>query len=372
MFATESQFSSLLLDLYRGVAEPHSWTRALNLISESFRDSAIFFGSFAPDGSSKMAAHSVDPKCAELIGGPLANPGANPFIAPMMIKPVGKAFSTAAMCGEAALIRSPLYEQALRPYGQRYTIGALLERNRRSVRTFSLTRPGGAGDYSDEETNSIDRILPHLIRVIHLRETFGNIQLQSLAAFAALDAVERAIVILRPDLRILFANQEARRIFELDDGVSSTSAGLAVDNRHAAERLRNLFQSIARDDPVAVSLAAPISVPRPSGKLPFALSLVPAPELLGGGLSGLAVSLTIVDPERHTSPSVVLVREIYGLTPAEANLAVALCDHELKQAARRLGISVNTAKSQLQAIFQKVGVTRQSALVRMITLHCGR
>src|SRR5215212_7370901 len=105
MFIPESHIHEVLLELYRGVIAPHSWSRALDLISDTFRGSAMFFGSLGRDGSSSMVGHRIDSGCAALIGGPLATPQANPFIGPMMSKPVGRAVPTEAMCGDAALVR---------------------------------------------------------------------------------------------------------------------------------------------------------------------------------------------------------------------------------------------------------------------------
>lgn len=60
-----------------------------------------------------------------------------------------------------------------------------------------------------------------------------------------------------------------------------------------------------------------------------------------------------------------VLRESLGLTPAELRLATLLKDGiSINDAAGRLGIAVNTARNQLRAIFAKLGVNRQSEMVR--------
>jgi pimeloyl-ACP methyl ester carboxylesterase/DNA-binding CsgD family transcriptional regulator len=62
------------------------------------------------------------------------------------------------------------------------------------------------------------------------------------------------------------------------------------------------------------------------------------------------------------------VRTSFGLTDAEVRLARRLRDGlSLQQAADSLGVSVNTVRNQLRAIFDKLGVQRQSDLVRALT-----
>lgn len=61
------------------------------------------------------------------------------------------------------------------------------------------------------------------------------------------------------------------------------------------------------------------------------------------------------------------LRRRFDLTEAEAALASALAMGEhLTDYAGRRGVRVQTARNQLQSIFQKVGVNRQSDLVRRL------
>lgn len=61
------------------------------------------------------------------------------------------------------------------------------------------------------------------------------------------------------------------------------------------------------------------------------------------------------------------VAERYSLTPAELRLLHPLSTGSgLKNAADQLGITINTAKSRLRAIFEKTGTHSQAQLVRVI------
>ncbi|MBV9078260.1 MAG: helix-turn-helix transcriptional regulator, partial [Methylobacteriaceae bacterium] len=57
----------------------------------------------------------------------------------------------------------------------------------------------------------------------------------------------------------------------------------------------------------------------------------------------------------------------FSLTGAEAAVALDLLSGEgLKASARRLGISLETARTHLRHIFAKTGARRQAELVRLI------
>lgn len=62
------------------------------------------------------------------------------------------------------------------------------------------------------------------------------------------------------------------------------------------------------------------------------------------------------------------IRESFGLTAAEARLARKLRDgRSLQEAAEEMSVSVNTVRNQLRAVFDKMGLKRQSDLIRALT-----
>ena len=66
------------------------------------------------------------------------------------------------------------------------------------------------------------------------------------------------------------------------------------------------------------------------------------------------------------------MRKLFDFTPAETQLALQLADGlALEEAADELGISKNTARAHLRAVFSKTGVTRQATLVRMLLSSVG-
>lgn len=57
----------------------------------------------------------------------------------------------------------------------------------------------------------------------------------------------------------------------------------------------------------------------------------------------------------------------FGLTPAEARIVVHLADgRTLRDVADHTGVRASTLRSQLQTVFDKTGVRRQSALVALV------
>ena len=62
-----------------------------------------------------------------------------------------------------------------------------------------------------------------------------------------------------------------------------------------------------------------------------------------------------------------MITRLFGLTPTEASLAMLLANGlTLDEASDELGVSRNTARTHLRAVFSKTGVSRQTGLVSLI------
>ncbi len=68
-----------------------------------------------------------------------------------------------------------------------------------------------------------------------------------------------------------------------------------------------------------------------------------------------------------TEQQLRVAASVYGISPAQLSLAEHIvAGRDLVAAATELGISANTARTQLQRIFEKTGVRSQTGLVRAL------
>ena len=75
----------------------------------------------------------------------------------------------------------------------------------------------------------------------------------------------------------------------------------------------------------------------------------------------------ISDPDLQEPASGQILGDLFGLTPAEARLAILLARGlNLAEVSTAQNISQHTARAQLKSIFAKTGVSRQAELVRLV------
>jgi len=114
-----------------------------------------------------------------------------------------------------------------------------------------------------------------------------------------------------------------------------------------------------------------VRLPRPSGRRPLCAlvaPLMPAPAGRLGPPSGTpGAVVTLSDPERGPHPPATHLRALYGLTAAEARLLQEMAaGYSLRQAAERLGVTRETARTQLKRIYHKTATRRQAKLVKAV------
>ena len=72
------------------------------------------------------------------------------------------------------------------------------------------------------------------------------------------------------------------------------------------------------------------------------------------------------DPEA-ASPTALSLQGLFGLTAAEAAVAVALAQgRAAEDLAGRLGVSLNTVRTHIKNVLAKTGTSRQAQLVALI------
>jgi DNA-binding CsgD family transcriptional regulator len=255
--------------------------------------------------------------------------------------------------------RSEVWNDFLHPYGVRDIYYLLVGGHGAPVAMVNLMVPRIDADEAQLACYALAVLKPHLERAYAMHRQLQVAQLQSDLGFAALDRLAIGAVLLDAHGRVLILNETAETILKAKDGLAIerqtlTAAGPARDC---------LFEAVGRAFETSGAL---VVVPRPSGRRPFALSILPAGS--AGGFFGLhAAAVFISDPERRNSSAAEAVRASYGLTPAESALCRKLsAGLSLQEIAERGAISITTVRSHLKSVFAKTGVQRQGELLQLL------
>lgn len=233
----------------------------------------------------------------------------------------------------------------------------------------ALHRTRAKGDFNPAALEKIGVLFHHVERAVEIGFRLGTLGWMEQVLQDLLDRNPLGILLLDDQGRVIFANREARSIGNTSDGLALAEAGLtlarAIDNRRLQKLIGEVINTIRRS---GLSSGGSLLAARPSHKRPYSILVSPLART-DFGLTRLrpAVCIVIADPEKRDLLPADRLRSLYGLTPAEARLAMRLAaGDDLRSAAAALGIAYPTARTELMAIFRKTETRRQGELIMLL------
>lgn len=226
---------------------------------------------------------------------------------------------------------------------------------------IAVYRPHAKPRFNDADKTLLATLLPHLREAVCIGFRLAEMEQALRIARATADTLLPALVLTDGTGHVVFANQPANALFAAADGLRLNEGLLKL----ASVRLQSKLDKLLRQNEAQDTA---LQVPRPSGRPAYWLIQVDLPATGESPPDARRPSraLLIHDPTaQDANPEDFAV--LHGLTPAEARLLDALLlNSTLPEAARHLGVSINTVRSQLRSVLDKCGARRQVELMRMV------
>jgi DNA-binding CsgD family transcriptional regulator len=185
-----------------------------------------------------------------------------------------------------------------------------------------------------------------------------------------LDSLDLALISVDAQRRVRFMNRLAESLLGANGPLSVRHGRIRCSDAQVAAKLDKVLTA-ARGETMQVTSAASIAIPydhrcRYVTALPFGIR--------GGfGSSRTRVLLTITDANVRPKSREKALSGLFGLTPAEIRVAMLLLSGlEPKEISHSTGATLNTVRFQLKTIYRKTQTTRQSQLVRLISMLPGQ
>lgn len=288
---------------------------------------------------------------------------------PFVNLPPGQVLTLQEFVDREQLLASEYYQRYIQPLGVFHILGVDIEAADGLQARLRVTHGEDRGDFSDDDKALCRQLLPHLQQSIILHASLKRTESERALYADAIDQLAMGSVILDAEARVLSCNRVAETLLAQHPSLKRRGERLVVgddrDNREFRALLEQVLAAHRQGQPGFVK-AFGLGLGDAEGSL--GLLLRPLPRVASStAVDSPAVAIFISDPNRRrTAPAEVLV-ELFGFTPAEASLALLLANGlTLDEAAAELGVSRNTTKSHLSAVFAKTGVSRQTRLVQLI------
>ena len=268
------------------------------------------------------------------------------------------------------------YKRFLKPNNLRYLLGQDVLWDDVIRVKLSIERTGDQKPYGDREKALVEYLTPHLQRAIRLRERQQRADCMRIFFEDAMEKLAIGCVMLDGRGRVVSMNDRASELLDGSGILSTRNGRLRAREGGDARRLEKLIDE---------ALAARGAGSAPAG---VGMRLESTPGVVG---LDLVVKAIAADPLTGSSgePAVVVylndssrpgieldpaaLGAMYGLTPSEARigalLAKGIC---LTEIGERLGVSVNTVKTHLRGIYEKLDTGKQAQLVARLNHSSAR
>lgn len=292
----------------------------------------------------------------------------------------GSVFVGRDLVTEEELFSSALYRELWRPMQIGHVCtGVVFGYGTDSLPTTALAlyRDTSANRFSTNDASQLHTFTRHVSRSLGVMYQLRSKDLEVAVTHAALDRLVVGAVLVDSHQNVRFANTSASQLLARGDLIGVTRHGdklrLKFPSRLEthARRLQHLLNRV---------LAPLTSVEGRYGSEALVLTdndgapacVVVASPLANTSSINCHVSLStrailFLYELGKVDIAASLLQELFGLTAAECRAAIqVLLGGTVKDAAARLGVSVNTVKSQLQAVYAKTRTSRQTELIRLL------
>lgn len=224
-------------------------------------------------------------------------------------------------------------------------------------------------DFAEADQARCQALLPHLKRAMRVFVRYAQAYRERAVYQAVIERIGVGVALVDGKSAVMATNAIADAILAARNGLKIVDRRLTAGSVAVARVLESAVHAAAEAQTAPDHAPGrPLAIARDGDLSPLTVMIHPGPDVqpVNAPLRRSAI-VVMRDPDRRASVSADVVRQLFGLTPAEAHLAALLAQGlDLDEAAAELGIRRNTARSQLQAVFMKTDVKRQSELVRMI------
>ena len=267
---------------------------------------------------------------------------------------------------------SPAYNEALPGLGYQNGLNVRLDGPDGMSILLGLSDPADTRGWHSRQIRVIKRLLPHIRRFVGVRYELAKADALGASLTALLDNLSIGVIQLDEGGRIVEMNDRAVRFLRGRHGLFDQKGYLRASAPTDNARLERL---LARALPGFGSqgVGGSMALQGSPGLLGLVLHVNPVKQ---GGMDlpmrRVGAVALVVEPGRRSRIPPDLAAASLGLTPAESRVAASLAaGQSIREIAVATGRQENSIRFLLKGIYRKLGVSRQSELVRLV-LSLGR
>ena len=254
-----------------------------------------------------------------------------------------------------------------------YIGGALLFMGENRTAAIGIHRMKSMGGWTIPQIDKLNILIPHLQRAIDIQKEFTRLYASDQALHKGLDKMIMGLIIFDKELRPIYINPVAISIIKYHPAINLKNDKIYTHSKKQTKKIHKALISAVSHEPGTDNisrLSVSIGIKHPDYSSPLPVIISHAHRLLDGfeseGHHAYAV-MCFSDPDKTLPLVVDEVAGVYGLTPAETQVAISIANGVSPgDIASSNDVAISTVRSQLKAVYSKVGVNSQAELTKVL------
>lgn len=379
-----AEYDELVHRIYDAALEPTRWPAVVGGIGETCKSSRglLFTPLHRPSTGGFTFTHKISDGMVERWAATSVSD--DPITSEALARGLfveGNAVNGRELVSTERLLASRLYRDIWEPMGIGHVCSGIVfggTDSRTLPTVVSIFRDAKDPSFTASHLELMRRLMAHMSRslgvMFHLRDS----RLQAASNLGALGRLSVGVVLLDSLGVVQFANVAAERIFQSGKHVTAHDAHkggsslLKLSTRlhsHETSFQRAIARALAPLEDDSEHFSNAVVLPDEEGKPACVIHVAPLGNAAALAESGRQPKVIVFLYDLGGAASVApgLLAELFELTPAEARAALQILQGgSAEEMAHRLGVSVNTFKSQLKAVYAKTRTNRHSDLLKLM------
>lgn len=353
--------------LYEALAAPATWADALDAVDRLLQSHSAHFLVWDNASHTRIVGYKA-PSFDDYHPKWNYYHQINPRREILLHLPPGTPLNCKDYLDDRTVSRSEYFVDYSLPAGRRYLLGANVLHEDGLITACAVARGPRDVAFSDRDRILFERLIPHLRRVARIHRRLHSVQAEAGLAGTALDRVAAGVAVTDARAAVIRANHAAAKMFEAASPLRCDWGRLGTKAEAETARLRAMIADAVRPRRDSTQAGGTMAVTDAEG---VRWGILVAPLMPRGEVFDLAGRrLALVIASRLSGPATPeqRLREVFGLTAAEARLAAELvAGKTLDDVSEERQVSLATVRSQLRSVFQKTETGRQAQLMQLIT-----
>lgn len=369
----QEKLLNLIGDIYDCALNPEHWLPTLNQINTVLNGAyTVISLTEAPTYIGRLLTHT--PWDQKPLTGFSENWGIDrvPGLAAVAYGSIDAPRSTVHDVGEEEFQTSDFYQEWVKPQGLRDACMLKYVHTAERIGMLVTTTYATRDPVSQNERNFMATLSPHLRRAAMIGDLIDHKHVETQLYRSALNSLKTPILLVSSSCQVIYANENAQKLLSTGVSIRMKDGVLQTENPLMSHGLQDAVRRCAGSglDLGGRGMAIPVSAGNGgSPTVAYVLPLGNEGHATARSVYRPAIAAIFLSTELTTPPELKdSLATLYDLTPSEARVAVQIFEGlNITEAAEQQGVSENTVKTHLQRTYSKMGVSKQSELVKLVS-----